>query len=145
MGVSSAAPWGIGGKWTKLVGASRWLGRSRAALANADTLQVALGRPNREQVVTSRATVATTLQALELSNGKELDSLLKKGADRWLASGAYSSFDLVSGIYHAALGRNPTPREERAALQMVGQPASKEGIEDFLWAVCVHPEFQLIY
>ena len=44
----------------------------RAALVGADSLQIALGRPNREQVVTVRSPTATTLQALELTNGAEL-------------------------------------------------------------------------
>ncbi len=37
----------------------------RAALVAADPLTTALGRPNRDQVVTARAGAATTLQALE--------------------------------------------------------------------------------
>ena len=44
--------------------------RTRAALVNADPLMTALGRPNREQVVTVRTSAATTLQALELANGR---------------------------------------------------------------------------
>jgi hypothetical protein len=42
----------------------------RAALVNADALMLSLGRPNREQVVTTRGDVLTTLQALDLSNGR---------------------------------------------------------------------------
>jgi len=145
LGDLSAEPWNIGGKWNKLVWLTPMLGKSRAALANADTLQVALGRPNREQVVTSRPAVATTLQALELTNGKELDNLLKKGADHWLAANKNSSSDIISGVYESAFGRSPTLAETQTALQLVGQPAKKEGLEDFLWGVCMHPEFQLIY
>jgi mono/diheme cytochrome c family protein len=145
VGAVSSEPWSIGQKWTKLVWSARFLGQTRAALANADPLQTAFGRPNREQVVTSRAAVATMLQALELTNGRELDGLLKKGADHWLASGADSSLNLVSNIYDSAFGRRPLPAEEQTALEMVGQPASREGLEDFLWAVCMHPEFQIIY
>ncbi len=140
-----AGPWNIAANWARAISSARFLGRSRAALANADALQVALGRPNREQVMTARASVATTLQALELSNGKELDKLMVRGAEHWLGSKPFSSLDLVSDIYQQALGRAPTVLEERAALGLVGQPAGKEGLEDFLWAVCMHPEFQLIY
>lgn len=45
-------------------------------------LTLALGRPTREQVVTERATEATTLQALELVNGHGLFKLLANGALR---------------------------------------------------------------
>ena len=145
VGDLSAEPWKIRGKWNKLVWITPMLGRSRAALANADSLQVAMGRPDREQVVTSRPAVATTLQALELTNGKQLDNLLKKGADHWLAANKSSSLDVISGVYESAFGRSPTLAETQTALQLVGQPAKKEGLEDFLWGVCMHPEFQLIY
>ncbi len=47
-------------------------GGVRASLVAADPLMVEMGRPNREQVVTTRAETATTLQALELTNGKTL-------------------------------------------------------------------------
>ncbi len=55
----------------------------RAALVNADPLLVALGRSNREQVVTQRPRTATTLQALELTNGIPLSALLQRGAKHW--------------------------------------------------------------
>ena len=41
----------------------------------------ALGRTSREQVVTRRDPIATTLQALELTNGGTLDARLKQGRD----------------------------------------------------------------
>ena len=59
----------------------------RASLVAADPLTVALGRPNREQVVTTRATVATTLQALELTNGETLAKILHRGAEQLAAAG----------------------------------------------------------
>src|SRR5262249_3120821 len=50
----------------KVLGAPK--AAARAALVNADPLLIALGRSNREQVVTERPKTATTLQALELTN-----------------------------------------------------------------------------
>jgi hypothetical protein len=44
----------------------------------------ALGRPIRDQVYTERNTKATTLQALELVNGKEISRMLSRGARRML-------------------------------------------------------------
>src|SRR5206468_11102804 len=52
----------------------------RAALVNADPLMRSLGRPNREQVVTTRPDQLTTLQALDLSNGQILTDMLARGA-----------------------------------------------------------------
>src|SRR5205823_11742018 len=62
---------------------NRSLLESRAALALADPLTRALGRPNREQVVTERSSVATTLQAVELTNGRTLAAMLAEGAAAW--------------------------------------------------------------
>ncbi len=52
----------------------------RAALVRADALMRSLGRPNREQVVTTRPDQLTTLQALDLSNGPILADTLTRGA-----------------------------------------------------------------
>src|SRR5262249_22524774 len=52
----------------------------RAALVKSDPLMRSLGRPNREQVVTTRPEELSTLQALDLTNGKELAETLDRGA-----------------------------------------------------------------
>lgn len=118
----------------------------RAALVPADELQVALGRPNREQVITVRASVATTLQALELTNGAELSHLLQNGAEKFLAArNGDSSHALAEALYQKALGRKPTAPEAHAAAEILGQPAQKAGVEDLMWALAMLPEFQLIY
>ena len=117
----------------------------RAALVAADPLMVALARPNREQVVTTRPTAATTLQALELTNGETLDDLLKCGAKNLLTSPSAAKGDLISTLYEKALGRKPTGPESQLAREIIGQPVQPAGVEDFLWAVTMLPEFQLIY
>jgi mono/diheme cytochrome c family protein len=116
----------------------------RACLVAADPLAVALGRPNREQVITTRAATATTLQALELTNGKTMAHVLERGAGK-LVEGAPSSEKLVAQLYRQALGRSPTPAENGLAAGVLGQPPQKEGVEDLLWAMTMLPEFQLIY
>jgi hypothetical protein len=123
----------------------RSLVEARAALAVADPLMRALGRPNREQVVTQRATVATTLQALELTNGQTLATMLEQGAERWAAGPTARPAAVVAALYERALGRAPTPVERQIALALAGSPVRKEGIEDLLWALVMLPEFQLIY
>lgn len=117
---------------------------TRAALVAADPLQVALGRPNREQVLTSRASAATTLQALELTNGAELADLFARGAEKTLATSSPPDA-VVAQLYAKALGRKPTRTEAKLAASLVGQPVQKTGVEDLLWGLAMMPEFQLIY
>jgi hypothetical protein len=117
---------------------------ARAALVNADPLLIALGRSNREQVVTERAKTATTLQALELTNGTPLSALLEKGAKKWVLPGEEPA-KLVARIYRRALLRGPAPAEQTLALELLAARPAVEGIEDLLWAVVMLPEFQLIY
>jgi len=107
-------------------------------------LMVALGRPNREQVVTTRASAATTLEALELTNGKTLATVLHQGAGNLLEQNA-NGRKLVRTLYQEAIGRPPTPEESKLAETMVGEKPSREGVEDFLWGLSMLPEFQLIY
>jgi hypothetical protein len=139
-----------------VVTGERSLLESRAALAIADPLTRALGRPNREQVVTERSTAATTLQALELTNGRTLADRLAQGADALArerggvgaggreGAAATSARALVDAIYERALGRRPTRTEAQLAVRLVGTPASTAGVEDLLWSVVLLPEFQLI-
>ncbi len=119
-------------------------GKARAALVRADPLALALGRPNREQVITTRASAATTLQALELTNGLTLDNFLKRGAERLAGEGPLSAAILIDRLYQRALSRPPTGEEIAAAREVIGDPIQKSGIEDLLWAVAMLPEFQLI-
>ena len=106
---------------------------------------VALGRPNREQVVTVRQSTPTTLQALELTNGLTLAALLNQGAATILATPPASPGALVEAVYLRAVGRRPSAAEREAAVQLVGAPANPEGLADLLWALTMLPEFQLIF
>lgn len=118
----------------------------RASLVPADPLTTALGRPNREQVMTSRTSAATTLQALELSNGETLTTLLKAGAAKWTTPSTRTNVARLSqDVFQRGLGRLPTPQEQQLALELLGSEAKAEHVEDLLWAVAMLPEFQLIY
>src|SRR5262249_38017161 len=117
----------------------------RAALANADGLMRSLGRPNREQVVTTRPDQLTTLQALDLSNGQILADTLARGAQNWLkARPKATAEELVNELYLRALCRRPTPEELTTARELVGTPVREDGVADLFWAVFMGPEFQLI-
>jgi len=116
----------------------------RASLTQLDVLGQALGRPNRDQVVTQRESAATMFQALELTNGKTLDSRLKSGAKHWLQQSGGNADKLIDALYAQALGRAPAAAEKSAARSLLGSPAKAEGAEDLLWVVLMLPEFQLI-
>ncbi|MBI1371029.1 MAG: DUF1549 domain-containing protein [Planctomycetes bacterium] len=116
----------------------------RAAIAYDTPLLVAMGRPNREQVVTRRDTLATTLEALELTNGATLDAMLHAGADHILHDVGDDAAKLVSAIYQRALGREPSAAERAAAMEIVGSPATSQGVADLMWAIVMLPEFQLL-
>jgi hypothetical protein len=118
-------------------------GRIRASLVAADPLTTALGRPNREQVVTTRASAATTLQALQLINGETLARRLAQGAERLMRTRP-SPEDVINRLYAQALGRAPTRQEREICEAMLGPSPSQEGIEDLLWSLVMLPEFQLI-
>jgi hypothetical protein len=117
----------------------------RAALVRSDALLRSLGRPNREQVVTTRSDVLTTLEALDLSNGQVFNDALAQGAARLLAARPGATAEgLSESVYLEALGRRPTEPERAAAIALVGSPPTASGLADLLWVIFVLPEFQLI-
>jgi hypothetical protein len=117
----------------------------RASLVFCDELMRSLGRPNREQVVTTRGDVLTTLQALDLSNGAILAETLDRGAANLIKKkSAGVASELVTEFYLQALSRQPTSDELATATELVGLPPTADGLADFLWAVFMLPEFQLI-
>jgi Protein of unknown function (DUF1553)/Protein of unknown function (DUF1549) len=117
--------------------------KTRAALVASDPLMTALGRPNREQVVTTRVGGATTLQTLELLNGPTLAGHLRRGAER-LVAGGKGSRAIVDEVFERALGRAPTAVERKLSSQALGSPPDAAVVEDLLWSVVMLPEFQLV-
>ncbi len=146
LGGVDLAPWRVGDHFMELAAApADDMPVARASLVAADPLMVALGRPNREQTVTARQEEATTLQALELTNGETLARLLADAADSILTRSDTSSEALVERLYQHTLSRPPAASELALASQLVGTPADPAGVQDLLWALTALPEFQLIY
>lgn len=145
LGSAETAPWGFGGRVDAFLAERTSAGGAvRAALVAADRLQLALDRPNREQVVSRRPSVATTLQALELTNGSALHAMIRRGAERRLAAAAGDSDRLIEGLWRDALVRAPSAGERALAQDLLGAPAAREGAEDLLWSIVLLPEFQLV-
>jgi Protein of unknown function (DUF1553)/Protein of unknown function (DUF1549) len=116
----------------------------RAGLMKSDFLMRALGRPNREQIVTSRPTDLTTLEAMDLNNGSILAELLEKGAAKLLVSHANNPAGMVDMLYWQSLSRAPTTEEKALAVEVLGNVPTSETIQDLLWTIFMLPEFQLI-
>ncbi|MCG3128437.1 MAG: hypothetical protein CHACPFDD_03325 [Phycisphaerae bacterium] len=144
IGPANTAPWMLGERIAEAAYDPASPPRIRAVFQIADPLTTALGRPGRDQVVTVRPTAATTLQALELTNGRTLDAMLVAGAARLRGEPARAAAEVVKEAYGLALGREPTDAESQIGTEMVGSPATAEGIADLLWALVMLPEFQLI-
>ncbi len=145
LGGVALAPWKLGTHFLDTAAAPRdTLPVQRASLVNSDPLMAALGRPNREQVITVRQATATTLQALELTNGATLARLFQQGATKLLAGSPADATALIGNLYRQALCRVPTAAELHLARGLVGAPATAAGVEDLLWSLAMLPEFQLI-
>jgi hypothetical protein len=117
---------------------------ARASLVKSDLLQRALGRPNREQIVSMRPNELSTLEAIDLSNGQALTNLLAAGAAKLKRRAWASPEEFARWLYLSALSREPAPAELKVAAGIVGADLSEQGIADLLWAVCMLPEFQTI-
>lgn len=118
--------------------------RVRAALMKSDLLMRSLGRPNREQIVSSRPNDLTTLEAMDLNNGNILASMLDRGSDSVLKRFGTDPSALVDGLYFQALSRPPTAEEKQISLEVLGASPTPASVQDFLWSLFMLPEFQLI-
>lgn len=116
-------------------------------------LETALGRPNREQVVSEREDQATVLQMLELVNGDVFSEILRNASERMRTrypNAERHVIALIERTFWASYSRAPTEAERDALLDLFGdatesEEAYREAIEDLLWIVFMSPEFQFIY
>ncbi|MEZ6126536.1 MAG: DUF1549 domain-containing protein [Planctomycetaceae bacterium] len=116
---------------------------SRSALLKSNLLMRSLGRPNREQVVTTRPATLSTLQAIDLENGEILDNLLATAARHRLKLAATPE-QLVDSIVQDALCRPPTPEECQQLVAVLAPNPTEESVHDLLWLVLMLPEFQFV-
>ena len=116
----------------------------RASLVKSDFLMKSLGRPNRDQIVSVRPEMLTTLEAIDLSNGQTLADILNRGAKKLLARSWDSPQHFAKWLWRFAISRDPTPEELEALTAALGDKLTELGIEDILWAAIMLPEFQLV-
>jgi hypothetical protein len=108
-----------------------------------DFLMRSLGRPHRDQVVTSRPSELTTLQAIDLANGEILSQYLAQGAKN-LANQRAGKQNFVSWLYEYALGRKPSLGEKKLIQTIANDSQNPQQVEDLLWLVFMQPDFQII-
>lgn len=116
----------------------------RASLVKNDFLMKALGRPNRDQIVSLRPSELSTLEAIDLSNGQTLADALGQGGQKLAAREWISSAEFVNWVYRFGLSREPSPEELTVLTQELGSKVTAQGAEDVLWSMIMLPEFQLV-
>ena len=116
---------------------------ARAALLVSTPLMRSLGRPNRDQIVTSRPAELSTLEALDLNTSAALLADLRVGAERLLAESPEPDA-LVEAIMLRTLARSPTADERQVMTDFLGPEPTADGVADLLWATLMRPEFLLV-
>jgi len=127
--------------------AKAYVGRDkpvRAALVKNNSLMRALGRPNRDQIVTSRPNELTTLEAVDLSTSFPLIDHLRSGADRLLERHEKDPTTLIDDIYLTLMTRFPSKSEQRLLRGALGRNPDTEAVTDLLWALAMTPEFFIL-
>lgn len=135
------------GHWGKLVNFSFSTDPpkfARASLVKQHPFMKVLGRPSRENVITTRDSQATLLEALELTNGDYFNAVLEEGAALWLAEYGNDVEAMVVDLYRKSLGREPSGKEKKIMRDALGTTVGKEALQDLFWATLILPEFQFI-
>ena len=117
----------------------------RAVLVHSNMLMRTLGRPNREQVVTTRSELLTTLEALDLASGAIFHDIVSRGGKQIFTELKDKNKDvIIKNVYMRSLGRNPDASELSAAAGLLGEKPDADSLADLLWVIFLLPEFQLI-
>ncbi len=116
----------------------------RASLMKSDFLMRSLGRPMRDQIVTSRPSELSALEAIDLHNNEVFADALARGGKDIAAREWRGTEDLARSLFRQALAREPEPAESRAIREAMGDKPTAQGVEDLLWAILLKPEFLLV-
>lgn len=116
----------------------------RASLVKNSFLMKSLGRPLRDQIVSMRPNQLTTIEAIDLSNGRELADALARGGRELASRGWEDRSELIHYVFESTLSRPPSPDEFGTVEAFLSEPPSAEEVEDFLWSVFMMPDFMLV-
>ncbi|MDG2255150.1 MAG: DUF1549 domain-containing protein [Opitutaceae bacterium] len=113
----------------------------RASLFKADSLMRSLGRPNRDQIVTSRPNELTTLEAVDLSTSEDLMKYLRLGAEKLIEARGVDKDAIIEDVYLGLLTRFPNRTEKALLRKTLGRNPDADKLTDLLWALVMTPEF----
>ena len=116
----------------------------RASLLKNDFLMKSLGRPMREQIVSMRPSELTTLEAIDLYNGKSLADAISRGGENLSSRTWDNPDDLIRYIYRFAISREPLDNELATVRDYFSKPATASEVADVLWAIMMTPDFMII-
>jgi hypothetical protein len=116
----------------------------RSVVVKCTPLMAALGRPNRDQVITNRPNELTTLEAILLANEQSLADDVFRGGEQILAQHGPDSENLLNWMFAAALSRPPSTEEAATAREILGTNPTAQKVADCFWAIIMLPEFQLV-
>ncbi len=137
---------GVGNRFRSLlaVAASDDSPMIRASLMKSDFLMRSLGRPMREQIVSSRPAEVSTLEAIDLYNNESLTRYLKEGAADLAEREWKNADELIQHVMQFALTRSPSKKEAKLMKSYLGENAGQDKIQDLLWSIVMMPEFMII-
>jgi hypothetical protein len=69
---------------------------------------------------------------------------LARGAKTMLENRSSKPEQLVDHVYLMMLSRRPTDDERSCAIEALGLKPDEQAVQDFLWAILLQPEFQLL-
>jgi len=107
-------------------------------------LMRSLGRPTRDQIVTSRPSELTALEAVKLSTSASLIEHLRSGAERLVESASEDRDAKIDEIYLSLLTRPPSKKERALLRKTLGRDPNVDTVADVLWALVMTPEFFII-
>jgi len=116
----------------------------RASLLKNDFLMKSLGRPMREQIVSMRPSELTTLEAIDLYNGKSLADAISRGGQNLSDRTWDAPDDLIRYIYRFAISRDPHEAEMASVRDYFSEPATASEVADVLWAIMMTPDFMIV-
>ena len=116
----------------------------RSSLLKADSLMRSLGRPNRDQIVTSRPNELTALEAVDLSTSAILINHLRAGAENVTRTPETNAESIIEEVYFRLLSRPPSRKEKALLRKALGRNPDVDVVTDVLWAIVMTPEFFII-
>jgi len=114
---------------------------ARAVFKENNHTMKTLGRPSREQVLSKRNTIASTMEAIEFNNNKEINDLVQKVANR-IYKDIKSKDEVINYLYLSLLSRLPNENEKQVINEFLGKQLTELSIADIIWSIVIQPEFQ---